>query len=146
MPILAMAFGFLRGPARSFLAGIPREVWYALAAAALLAVAYWHGKAVEHRADAVTLATVRRDLATETGNVDTLKAAIAAQNAAAAKWQGEATKAQQATAAALERAGKADAAAAGIRASAGKLAKAVPVGPCVDKAGDNLAQAAWSKL
>lgn len=127
-------------------AAIPAWAYVALAAAALLVVAYWHGKAVEHRADAVTLAAVKRDLATEAANVDTLKAAIASQNAAAAKWQGEATKAQEATAAALQRAGRADAAAAGIRASAGKLAKAVPVGPCVDRAGDDLARESWSKL
>jgi hypothetical protein len=59
MPVVLMVAGFLRGPFRSFLAGVPRPVWYAIAAIASLAL-LWHAHAVSVR-QAVRAVTVADD-------------------------------------------------------------------------------------
>ena len=86
------------------------------------------------------------ELLTARENVTTLKAAIASQNAATAKWHAATEIAHAASVAALQRADKADAALLDIRNRAGKLAKVAPVGPCANKAGDDLARNSWSKI
>lgn len=104
MPILLIALGFLRGPVRSLLAGIPRPAWIALAGVAALA-SLWHLHSADKRR------AVREAIATDDARYR------AAQAVAAAAARATVTRVENAQSAITKDTGHAtDTALAGIAA------------------------------